>query len=194
MEFIPTNLLKTGSTTGYFPHEFHKIGLFKISRKFLGDIFDFSFPTKLQATNIRVAVLRKMTCLTKFVKLLPAKLIHIALKTIFMFECRCQLRCQDFLMARLKLSYSLIASSSWEAFSKKRIPGIDKTAANFLNSRQISGHYLLTNSFLSFGNIYKYSAQILNTPFLQNSSGQLLRLLANVFSSNTSAKMFALPG
>lgn len=86
------------------------------------------------------------------------------------------------------------ASSSWEAFSKKRIPGIDKTAANFLNSRQISGHYLLANSFLSFGNIYKYSAQILNTPFLQNSSGQLLRLLANVFSSNTSAKMFALPG
>ena len=65
LEFIPAISLKRDSNTEAFPYGFFTVILFKLLENFLRDIFAKHFLTKSQASNLQVATLLEITCLTK---------------------------------------------------------------------------------------------------------------------------------
>ena len=65
LEFIPAISLKMDSSAEVLPYGFFKVTLLKLSENFLRDIFAKHFLTKSQASNLKVANVMEITCLTK---------------------------------------------------------------------------------------------------------------------------------
>ena len=69
LEFILAILLKTDSNKDVFAHGFFMVTVFKLSKNFQRYIFAKYFLTKLEASNLQVATLLEITCLTKHIEL-----------------------------------------------------------------------------------------------------------------------------